>query len=355
MQRSATSRRPLGERLINSPLRFLLFPLWLLYRPIIGLRNLAYDHGWLKSQRAQVPVISVGNIIVGGSGKTPLVTLLLHLLADRYQCHVVSRGYKGDGNSNDEALLMPVPVHCHSKRIIACQQACDAAATAIIVDDGFQHRQLHRDCDIVLIDASRPWGHSDQLRGAVLPLGFLRESPRGLQRADCLILSRCDQVSPQRLAQLQQQLQRFHKPVLTCQHQASHLSTWNAEQGSLSEPRALNELQQQKLLLVSGIAHPQAFSRSVESLGYHIADQLIFADHHHYTAADVAMICARAQELEAAVLCTSKDAVKLQTCWPAAQADLHILHIQMAFSAADQAQLQQCLDSKLAPAATPPA
>lgn len=332
------SHRPLGERLIDSPWRILLFPLWLLYRPLVAMRNLCYDRGWICGRRLSVPVISVGNLIVGGSGKTPLVQWLCQRLSDTHQVHVLSRGYRGDGEANDEARLFSVPVHCDPRRWRSGRQAITEGAGIILLDDGFQHRQLQRDCDIVLIDATRPWGRRGGGRGATLPLGFLREHPRALARCDLIIITRSDQVDNETLAQLQTRLQRSGKPVLCASHQPSRLSYDNQD-------LPLDRLRDLPVVCVSGIANPQAFEDSVTALGCQTAAQMRFADHHHYTASDCTSIASLAAQHRAIVLCTSKDSVKLQSLWSPELPPLYTLHIALQFSADDEARLLQTISS----------
>lgn len=335
--------RPMGERLINSSWRFLLFPFWIIYQPIVRIRNWCYDLGIIHQATLNIPIISVGNIIAGGSGKTPMVNLLIELLQDHGSCGVLSRGYKGDGTSNDEAALMDAPVYCNSKRVLAGKAAVEDGVEIAILDDGFQHRALKRDLDIVLIDATRPWGFVHSLRGATLPLGFLREPPSSLQRADLLILTRCDQVSSEWLDHIKKQCARFQKPILQCKHQASHLT--DADDQRIE----LDQHQLNAVYCVSGIAHPSAFAQTVRDIGLNIAGRHNFDDHHHYSANEVAKICKHAKELQADVLCTSKDAVKLNPLWPkdAEAPKLLTVHVQMSMSEADTQQMQSLLEACL--------
>ena len=342
MQNPVRNKKPLGERLINSNWRIIFFPLWLLYRPIIGLRNVAYDRGLFRPRRLSKPVISIGNIIAGGSGKTPLVAFMVSLLKAKHTVHILSRGYKGDGQQNEEAALIDAPVHCNSNRYVSGKQAIQAGADVLILDDGFQHRQLARDCDIVLIDATRPFGFAHTLRGAVLPLGFLRESHSALKRADMLILTRCDQAQAHVLKQLRHIAQRYGKDVYECQHQATCL------RDHTGHAFPLQTLHEQSCICVSGIAHPQAFIDTARALNYQIRDRIDYPDHHHFSPADVSHIQALAEEHQAAVLCTSKDAVKLAALWPNDSAtQLYSLEIEIGFSDEDQARLLSDLQQYL--------
>lgn len=337
------NRKPFAERLIQSPWRWLLFPFWLIYRPLIGLRNLAYDCGLCSGKRLNKPVISVGNIIAGGSGKTPVVAYLCQQLQQDYVVHVLSRGYKKDGDENEEAALIDAPVHSHSQRFLAGQAAIKDGAELLILDDGFQHRQLQRDLDIVLIDATRPWGFPGFRAGALLPLGFLRESRRALKRADIILLTRSDQIAAPLRALLLQQLQRLQKPVYCCHHQVVGLRSLEGTTHDCSL------LQEKKLICVSGIAHPQSFIDAAQDLHYQICERFDYPDHHHFSASDVQHWLQRAQELDAQLLCTSKDAVKLQRLWPTdAPVQCYSLEIKLQLAADDEEQFLQCIQQRLA-------
>ena len=176
----------------------LFLPLWLIYRPIVRVRNAAYDWGWLRVRRLPVPVISVGNIAVGGTGKTPVVQWLIDYLRENGKNPaVVARGYKaGADGENDEAAMLSAPVFCDPDRYRGGTQAITAGHDCLIMDDGFQHRRLHRDVDLVCLDASRPTGHRSARQPRTLPLGLFREGYKALSRADAVVLTRCEQASP---------------------------------------------------------------------------------------------------------------------------------------------------------------
>src|SRR5947209_3482800 len=160
-------------------------------------RNVLFDRGWARSHRAAVPVISVGNLTVGGTGKTPCVEYVARFFRRmELSVAILSRGYGAEHGPNDEALVLEenlpdVPHLQGADRVTLARTAVEELESEVLVlDDGFQHRRLARDLDIVLIDATNPWGH-----GYLLPRGLLRESPRGLKRAGVVMLTRCDQVS----------------------------------------------------------------------------------------------------------------------------------------------------------------
>ena len=170
----------------------------------VAVRNGLFDRGWKSIERAGVPVVSVGNLTVGGTGKTPCVEYIASRLRqwDR-RVAILSRGYGSEHGPNDEALVLEenlpdVPHLQGPDRVALARIAIEELESEVLVlDDGFQHRRLARDLDVVLIDATQPWGF-----GYLLPRGLLRESPRGLRRAGAVVLTRCDQVDAAALAKL---------------------------------------------------------------------------------------------------------------------------------------------------------
>ncbi|HZW29293.1 MAG TPA: tetraacyldisaccharide 4'-kinase, partial [Isosphaeraceae bacterium] len=168
------------------------------YGAAIALRNGSFEHGWLRVHRLGVPVVSVGNLTVGGTGKTPMVEWLARWFrARRRRVVIVSRGYRGEQGLNDEGLVLeenlPDVPHLQDRdRVRAGRVALqELEADILVLDDGFQHRRLARDLDVVLIDALEPFG-----LGHLLPRGLLREPVRSLRRADLVVLSRADLVDP---------------------------------------------------------------------------------------------------------------------------------------------------------------
>ncbi len=166
------------------------------YGLTVRLRNLLYDLGWLRARRAPVPVVSVGNLSVGGTGKTPFVEHVAGFYRRRdVRVAVLSRGYGAEHGPNDEALVLEenlpdVPHLQGADRAALARSAIEELESELLVlDDGFQHRRLCRDLDVVLIDATAPWGH-----GRLLPRGLLREPKTGLRRAHLVALTRCDQA-----------------------------------------------------------------------------------------------------------------------------------------------------------------
>ena len=284
------------------------------YRVVMSLRNLAYRTGWKKQFRSRLPVISVGNLSVGGTGKTPAVAWLARWFrAKDIRVAILSRGYgQLDHGQNDEALelelqLPDVPHLQHWDRVASARLADEELEMQLLLlDDGFQHRRLARDLDIVLIDASEP---ATALR--LLPGGLLREPFSSLRRAHIVILTRSDQAAPEAIADLQQRVLRAN-PQLTVAH-ASHRPA--RVEVFPAEPYSLESLQGKSALAFCAIGNPDSFFATLTKLGVTLIDQRTWPDHHAYTASDVQSLAAWTELYPQAdwLLCTRKDWVKLQT------------------------------------------
>jgi tetraacyldisaccharide 4'-kinase len=321
--------------------RFALFMLSLGYGLIVGTRNWLFDRGWKKAHRAAVPVICVGNLTTGGTGKTPCV----EYVARWYRRHerlvaVLSRGYGGEQGPNDEALVLEenlpdVPHLQGADRVELARIAVEELESEILVlDDGFQHRRLARDLDIVLIDATNPWGY-----GYLLPRGLLREARSGLRRAGIVVLTRCDQVTPERQKHIQSEIGRSAKniPIVFSTHKPVHLL--NAD-GVTEE---LSRISGVPVAGFCGLGNPQAFRRTLEELGATVADFRIFPDHHSYSADDIDSLrtWARQQATDCVLVTTQKDLVKIRLT-QLGERQLWAVHIQLHIT-----EGQDLLDRKL--------
>jgi tetraacyldisaccharide 4'-kinase len=280
----------------------------------VAIRGVAYDAGLLPVIRADVPVISVGNLTLGGTGKTPLVAWIVRLLrAAGHVPAVVSRGYGArPGEVSDEAaelaVVLPGVIHVADRdRATAARTAVAAGASAVVLDDGFQHRRLHRDLDIVAIDATDPFGC-----GRLFPRGLLREPLRGLARAGAIVLARAGSVTPQRRVEIRDTLERacggrLPGPWMEAEHRPVALRS----SGGLTQP--LDALAGRRVVGFAGIGNPAAFRATLAAMGADVADFLPFPDHHAYAAHDLARIAARARAAGAAILVTTlKDLVKVR-------------------------------------------
>ena len=284
------------------------------YAAAVAARNALYDLQWLPIATPPIPVICVGNLTLGGTGKTPLVAWVARQLATRGQRPaIISRGYAAAPEStSDEAaelhLLLPeVPHIANRNRAVGVKDAVDRhAATVAVLDDGFQHRRLARSLDIVAVDATDPYGC-----GHLFPRGLLREPLRGLRRAGGIVLTRASSVDADQRATIKTTLMRHagtQKPIWA---EAVHRpQCLRSSDGTI---RPLAELAGRRVAIVSGIGNPAAFRRTVEAAGAHVAVERIFPDHHAYPAGDVVEIGESAHKSEAELVVTTvKDLVKIR-------------------------------------------
>jgi tetraacyldisaccharide 4'-kinase len=282
------------------------------YSAAVRLRNRLYDRGWKQRHRAGVPVVSVGNLTLGGTGKTPCVEYLARFYRGRdVRVTILSRGYGAAGGPNDEALVLEdnlpdVPHLQGADRVaLAGVAVAELEAELLILDDGFQHRRLARDCDLVLLDATNPWGH-----GAVFPRGLLREPRSSLRRADAVLLTRCDQVSETAVHELTERVRKLapDRPVVATTHAPIE---W-LQHGQPSRPT--DALRGRPVAAFCGLGNPEAFRRTLRDLGAEPTDFRTYPDHHGYTRADVDDLraWARTQPPEAVLATTQKDLVKLR-------------------------------------------
>jgi tetraacyldisaccharide 4'-kinase len=275
------------------------------------IRNWLYDHRWFPIHAAAVPVVSVGNLSMGGTGKTPCIEYIARYYRQRdIRVTILSRGYGSQGARNDEALVLEenlpdVPHLQNADRVAAAECAVqELDSQLLLLDDGFQHRRLHRDLDIVLIDATRP-----PTEDALFPRGTLREPLSALSRADHLILTRTDQASPMIMDNLGRTLaRRFPRlPVAQAIHQPKSLICGD----EVVPPQAL---EQRTIAAFCGLGQPQAFRRTLEQLGARLLDFRTYPDHHPYTRADVEGLhrWAAATPPGTWIVTTRKDWVKLR-------------------------------------------
>jgi tetraacyldisaccharide 4'-kinase len=282
------------------------------YTLAVRWRNWRYDRGAAAVHRASVPVVSVGNLTLGGTGKTPMVAWIARWLRRRgVRVTVISRGYgAAAGAVNDEALeleqdLPDVPHLQNPDRAQAAELAIEELGCELIVlDDAFQHRRIHRDLDVVMLDALEPFGF-----GHVFPRGTLREPLSGLGRADVVVLSRADLVEPDERARIRERVRRHARESVWAE--VAHAPRWLLDSSGAQQP--LDSLRGQPVAAFCGIGNPAGFRHTLEQCGYQIASFREFADHQDYDRAHVESLAEWADALDAAaVVCTRKDLVKLQ-------------------------------------------
>ncbi|MCK4300612.1 MAG: tetraacyldisaccharide 4'-kinase, partial [Planctomycetes bacterium] len=303
--------RPLAELL-----RVLLAVVSWPYGLVVKLRNFLYDRQfWMfKTVHFPVAVVSVGNVAVGGTGKTPFVELLARRLSERGRgvC-ILSRGY-GHGSEarrNDEYLMLKellpeVPHLVGPERLLTGIQAIlQFRSDVLILDDGFQHRKLARDLDIVLVDALQPLG-----LGHLLPRGRLRELVSGLGRAHLICLTHSDLVEPEALEQVSQRVSRLTPgvPILEAKHQPRALRPVLPD----GEEQPVGALAGKRVAAFCALGSPESFIEELRRLGAEVVHQALFPDHHRFTVSEFQRLCADAGDAGAELLlCTHKDAVKL--------------------------------------------
>ena len=309
-----------------------------LYGAAVVLRNRSFDRGWRRQFSLGRPVISVGNITVGGTGKTPLVAWLCERLRETgLTPAVLTRGYKArGGEKGDEERLLEtllansVPIAANPDRVAgAARVLADRPDVRVFVlDDGFQHRRVRREADLVLIDATRPFGY-DRL----LPRGLLREHAGAIRRASALVLTRSNLVDAEVLAQTRALVSRQSAaPVFECDL---------APDGFIDGGgRTVPALPGGGVVAVCGIGNPQAFLSDLGRRGVDVFDSITFGDHHHYSAHDVALIDRTAKGAGAVVVTTLKDWMKLQSLWPLNdQANIYIARQRPLFPRGQEERL----------------
>ena len=291
------------------------------------VRSALYDRRFLPVTELDVPVVSVGNLTAGGTGKTPMVAWIVRALAGRgWRAGILSRGYghprdrSRDRSRNEEVtrslndegrlrarLLPAVPPVPDKRRVRGGWQLARQGVDAIVVDDGFQHRRLHRDLDVVLVDVTRPWGLAAPPEGgepvrAFLPRGLLREPPAALARADVIVITRADAASEAELARLSSNIEVFApgRPIALARHAPVALREADCADAGLGFLRG------REVDLVSGVGNPEAFEATARSLGATVRKHRVFPDHHDYRPEDLVGFGERP------VVTTAKDAVKLE-------------------------------------------
>ncbi|MGQ0636663.1 MAG: tetraacyldisaccharide 4'-kinase [Planctomycetaceae bacterium] len=279
----------------------------------VFLRNLAYDRGWSPIARAGLPVVSIGNLTTGGTGKTPVTAHVAQwYLARNVRVAIASRGYKAPAAGlNDEGRVLkqlcPAATYLQNHDRVASARAAREQfdCQVLILDDGFQHRRLARDLDIVLIDATLPWGY-----GHLLPRGLLREPASALRRANLVAITRVDQVS--------REVVRLIRERITGANPNAEIVELNFPPVNLIDASGkcapVDKLSARPVAAFCGLGNPQGFEKGLERLGYRVVATRRFPDHHQYTSADLGALRAWAASLDvAAVVTTQKDLVKIES------------------------------------------
>lgn len=294
------------------------------YRFYMSIRNWAFDHGWLRRYSPPVPVVmSIGNIVVGGTGKTPVTLMIAQEFYDDFLIAILSRGYR----SQAEMLAVPVilskgegplqsALFCGDEPFLLAQNlpkahvivgrdrhkssdmAAKAGAQLILLDDGMQHRRLARDVEVVVMDITDPYG-----QGHFFPRGLLREGVSSLKRADLIILNHVQEKAD--FQQMKQELAAHTRAAIVgTKTEVLHIETLTGD--------TYQGLQGMKVGLFCAIAHPEYFERTVMALGADIVDHALAPDHKGFESQTLASFALQCKEKGASLLlCTEKDKVKI--------------------------------------------
>jgi len=353
-----TQKESKPRKVLLAPLRLLSF----FYGWAVSIRILFYARGIFRTHSLPCRVVSVGNITLGGTGKTPFVCLLSKMIQARgFRVAILSRGYRGgfkgpfavitDGErilmeaqgAGDEPFLLAeklrgVPVIVGKERLSSGKYAVDKfQAEVVILDDGFQHLSLKRDLNLLLIDAASPFGN-----GYLFPRGVLREPLEQISRADAVILTKVGQCANIKI--LKQNLKKILNvhSFFEVDYAPDGIRVYGKERSLPPE-----SLKEKKILAFSGVARPESFQNTLLSLEARIIKMEVFADHHWYTRKDLERLWQKAAELNVdALVTTEKDMVRLKDC-PMGSIPLWVLSIQHVFLENDQSLFEEFLFSRL--------
>ncbi|MGQ7867897.1 tetraacyldisaccharide 4'-kinase [Sunxiuqinia sp. sy24] len=332
-------------------LKILLYPFSWIYGLVVYIRNSLYDYKIFKSTEFEIPVISIGNITVGGTGKTPHTEYLVELLKKHVQVATLSRGYKrktkgfrlvetssqarevGDEPLQIKQKFPEVTVAVDEKRVRGIQELLKDEANspdAVLLDDAFQHRKVSPGINILLIDYNRPIDKDE-----LLPVGRLRERKYQRRRANIIVYTKCpDEITPitRRIIMKDVNLRPYQSLYFTTMVYGDPMPVFP---DSVQQPLDEEELKR-PVILLSGIANPQLWQKYVAGR-FALIDELIFGDHHHFTAKDLKMIeerLAKYQDRNPLILTTEKDAMRLrdETSFPdAIQAQFYYIPLKIKF------------------------
>lgn len=343
-------------------LKILLTPFVPVYALLVSLRNLFFDKSFFKTKKVNTKVVSVGNLTIGGSGKTPFVIYLTNLLKKSgFKPSVLSRGYgrKTSGyllvsksgelltevqNCGDEiyqtVLECKVSAAVCENRVEGANKLLNDTETDVIVlDDGFQHRWIDRDLDIVLFDQKFLLDNS-LLNQSLLPLGIMRESFNSLNRADIIIINRkfCKETNNA----LIERFRNYDKPVFTAYYKANSFVDMTRK-----TEYSLEEFNGQDSLVISGIANPASFLSILKDVGVNTNNKIIFRDHKNYTLKEVQQIRREFYKTNShSVVTTEKDAVKLLQ-FSKEFDDIDIFYLKISLCMDDEESFKRYLSEKL--------
>ena len=335
--------------------RFVLYLASLPYGMAAERREKLYKTGRLKSEKLDIPVICIGNLSTGGTGKTPAIITITELLRkEKRHPAILTRGYNRKKNKDSVTVItdladLPSKDECGDEPLMLAQQlghkvpifvspnryasgtvaAFQYGADIAIMDDGFQHFQLKRDMNIVLINAVHPFTEDH-----LLPYGNLREHPRGLERATVVIITHCELAERKEIDKLHNAIRNYtFAPVIESQHKA--LSFFNADK---EEDYPLEHLKDKEISVFSGIGDPKSFEENLRQLGVRIKQTWRFPDHHNYKDEELQSI--RNAAINAPIVTTFKDFARFPENWrELIGTNLFILKISMQMTEIDEKAL----------------
>jgi tetraacyldisaccharide 4'-kinase len=310
-------------------LRSILLVFSFFYRIATALRNFLFDISIFRKTKVDAAVVSVGNITTGGTGKTPLVAWLCNYFSGppprlapslasqeaegaeaggNIAIAILTRGYKGNSDFADEPAMLAKA--CPKAQIIINPNRVEGAKKAItkynakflIMDDGFQHRKLARDIDIVAVDATNPFGGN-----RLLPAGFLREPLGSLKRADAVVITRINQTQPEKIEEIKKIVSRINPKIVF----AAAIHKPICARLIKDKQITLDELAGKRLYAFCGIGNPGAFFQTLSELALNIVGKRVYNDHHRYTESDIVEICQDCRYKQAEmIITTQKDWIK---------------------------------------------
>lgn len=316
------------SRLVKGHLLILSY----IYGFLVKCHNFFYDVNLLKSHKAAGVIISIGNITLGGTGKTPFAIMLAGRLAgnQKEKIAVLIRGYGEDEWKllEDKLGTIGARVFVGRDRIKTAKGALEWGARAIILDDGFQHRRLARDLDIVLLDSANPFGN-----GRIFPRGVLREPVANLKRADIIVLTKADK-GKDNIALIKGELKEIsqRQPVIEAVHRPAELfGLWEGER---REPSSIGG---KRVCVFSGVSDPSYFRHTVEKTGATVELEFIFPDHYPYKKRDLEEILEKCKAAKIdTIITTEKDAVKLKRFATMADSRVFVLAIELKITEGEE-------------------
>ncbi|HLE11269.1 MAG: tetraacyldisaccharide 4'-kinase [Bdellovibrionales bacterium RIFOXYD12_FULL_39_22] len=315
---------------MNKVIESFLTPLSFAWNSVYRLRRFSYHYGFLHTNKFAVPIISIGNLTFGGTGKTPFTLWLANFMAERgKRSMILTRGYKGKlererGILRSDIKLGFNPVEYGDEAILLARRLKNGAVVVgknrsdnlkkyfsperpdvVFLDDGHQHLKIHRDLNIVLFDALLPLE-----RYRVAPLGYLREGPTALKDADIIVIGHCDQVDKGKVDKLEAWIKKYCSEKISFVH-ISYKTTgiFDTNYLKVSGPSLLAG---KRVIAFSGIASPNSFFAMLAKLGAELVRSLAFDDHHYFTYQEIETLIDMADKANALLITTEKDIVKVR-------------------------------------------